>query len=233
MNEALSPSHDRARKRDRRVGLFIISVAFVAALCISWMAKEASRPETSEPPGPPTTTGVVGYPAEVDPIKTLPAARKLTERTILRGIDATGVKSDGTVDLSEGPGRVRYTFQSPPGQGPQPPHDPDSLPLRRYCGQQVVELRHEGLSADPDVARTSCRRVHVDALPDPRCTMRDVWRHALSEGAPKERMAHIEYYRARGGPAWRFDLPGTPYHFVLYGDCGRELHGADTVKVTP
>lgn len=232
MSDAQPPA-DPARKRDRRIGLFIISVTFVAALCISWMAKEASRPETSPPPGPPTTAGVIGYPSSVDPIKTLPAARKLTLRTMLRGIDATGVKSDGTVDLGEGPGSVRYTFQSPPGKGPQPPHDPNTVPRRRYCGRQVVELRHEGLAADPDVAGYSCPTSPVDALPDPRCDMRDVWRRAIAKGAPKDRLAHIEYYRARGGPAWRFDLPGTSYHFVLYGDCGRELHGDDTITVTP
>lgn len=233
MSDPQIPSADPARKRDRRVGLFIISVTFAAALCISWMAKEASRPETSPPPGPPTTTGIVGYPSHVDPIKTLPDARKLTERSILRGIDATGVKSDGTVDLGEGPGGVRYTFQSPPGQGPQPPHDPDTLPRRRYCGRQVVELRHEGLAADSDVASYPCRNSAPDALPDPRCDMRRVWQHALAEGAPKDRLAHIEYYRARAGPAWRFDLPGTKFHFVLYGDCGRELHGLDTTTITP
>ena len=128
-----------------------------------------------------------------------------------------------TVDLSEGPGRVRYLFQSAPGQGPQPPRATGTLARRLYCGKQNVHLRKEGLVADPDISDYPCPARHTDALPDPRCGPRDVWRRALSKGAQSDRLARIEYYRARVGPAWRFELPGTPYRFSLYGDCGRQL----------
>jgi hypothetical protein len=40
-------------------------------------------------------------------------------------------------------------------------------------------------------------------------------------------MARIEYYRSRVGPAWKFELPGTPHKYSLYGDCGRELSEAE------
>jgi hypothetical protein len=222
-----------ARRRDRTIGLLIVAVAFAGALCISWWAKVQSRPETSDPPGPPTTEGIVGFPERVDAVKTLPAARKLTKRDLLRGFVLEGVKSDGSVDLSEGPGRVRYSFQSSPGKGPQPAREPGTLPRKHYCGKQNVNLRREGMVADPDVAEYPCSPVHTEHLQDPRCGAREVWQKAIEKGAPRDRMARIEYYRARGGPAWRFELPGTEHRFSLYGDCSQELDPNDAFGSVP
>jgi len=213
----------RARRKDRTLGLLIVAVTFLAALSLSWWAKLESRPEVSEPPGPPTTKGLVGYPTAVDPVQALGVARRITKRSVLRGFVAEGVASDGTVDLSEGPGRVRYSFQSSPGEGPQPPREPGTLARRLYCGKQNVHLRKEGMVADPDIPDYPCPARPADALPEPRCGTQDVWRHAVERGARADRLARIEYYRARVGPAWRFDLPGTPHRFSLYGDCGRRL----------
>jgi hypothetical protein len=224
---------DVARKRDRARGLVILIFSFALGLALSLWAKRQSRPELAAPPGPPTTTGIVGFPSSVDVIKTLAGARAVTRRTLLRGIWAEGVKSDGTVDLGEGPGRARYTFQSLEGQGPQPPHDPGTLPRRHYCGKQTVHLRHEGLVADPDVTDFPCPGQITDPLPEPRCGFADVWRHALAQGAPKNRLARIEYYRSHAGPAWRFEIPGSPQRFSLYGDCGRQLDESEAVTISP
>jgi len=146
---------------------------------------------------------------------------------------AEGVRSDGTVDLSEGPGRVRYSFQSPAGHGPQPPREPGTLARRHYCGKQSVFLRKEGLVAEADQADYPCPPQHFDALAEPRCGPREVWARAKERGAQKDRLARIEYYRARAGPAWRFELPGTPHRFSLYGDCGQELDPADALGSVP
>jgi hypothetical protein len=231
--EPVAADVQAARRRDKLLGLCLIMAAFVVALGISWWAKVASRPERSEPPGPPTTEGIVGYPEAVRPVATLAAVRKLTKRRLLRGMVAEGVQSSGTVDVSEGPGRVRYTFQSPPGEGPQPPREPGTLPRRPYCGKQTVHLRKEGLVADPDIAAYPCSPVHADPLPEPRCSLRDVWVRALGHGAQPGRLARIEYYRAQAGPAWRFEIPGTPYRFSLYGDCGRELDASEAIGAVP
>src|SRR5262245_5011220 len=93
-----------ARERDKRHGLVIVLSAFVIGIGISAWAKHASRPETSEPPGPPVTEGVIGFPDRVDVVKTFAAARDMTKRTLFRGFTAEGVRSDGTIDVSEGPG---------------------------------------------------------------------------------------------------------------------------------
>ena len=229
-----APELAQGRKRDRVIGLLIIAVAFLVALGISWWAKIESRPETSEPPGPPTTEGIAGYPEAVDPVKTLLAARRLTKRVLLRGFVADGVRSDGTVDVSEGPGRVRYAFQSPQGHGPQPAREPGTLPKRHYCGKQTVHLRREGLVADPDVPEHPCPAPGTDHLPEePSCGPKELWQHALTRGAQKNQLARVEYYRSRVGPAWRFELPGTPHRFSMYGDCGQELDAGDAYGGVP
>jgi hypothetical protein len=220
-------AHVLARERDKRLGLVIVLIAFVIAIAISAWAKHASRPETSEPPGPPVTAGVVGFPDRVDVLKTFPAARALTKRTLFRGFVAEGVRSDGMIDVSEGPGRARFVFQSPPGLGPQPEREPRTLPRRQYCGKQEVKLRHEGLVLDNDKPDAACSTRYPEPLPDPQCSLAEIWRYALSRAMPGDRLARIEYYRARQGPAYRFQIP-EGNGFVLAGDCKRELFGAGT-----
>ena len=55
----------------------------------------------------------------------------------------------------------------------------------------------------------------------------------LRRHVPGNLRANVEYFRSSAGPAWRFDVPGTAHHFVLYGDCERELTGGDTVGSVP
>src|SRR5882724_9595229 len=167
-----SPLADSKRGRDRMLGLVVVATAFMVCLALSLWAKEKSRPETSEPPGPPTTQGIVGYPNAVDAVLTLSSARKLTKRPALRGIVLDGVQSDGTIDVSEGPGRVRYTFQSEAGQGAQPAREPGTLPKRITCGKQNVVLRKEGLVAEADQADYPCAAGAIEALPEPQRTLR-------------------------------------------------------------
>jgi hypothetical protein len=213
--------------------LVIVAIAFALCLALSIWAKEKSRPETSEPPGPPTVVGIVGFPNQVDAVATLSAARKLSKRPNLRGIVLDGVQSDGLLDLAEGPGRVRYSFQSPAGHGAQPPREPGTLAKRLTCGKQNVLLRKEGLVAEPDGADFPCPPGGVEPLPEPQCTARDIWRLAKKRKMPKDRLAHIEYYRSKAGPAWRFEITGTPHHFSVYGDCKRELTTSEAHGTVP
>jgi hypothetical protein len=222
------PPKDVKRSRDRIFGLVLVAASFLLCLALSLWAKERSRPETSEPPGPPTVEGIVGFPSSVEAVATLNAARKLTKRPALRGIILDGVQSDGTIDVSEGPGRVRYTFQSPAGQGAQPPREPGTLPRRITCGKQSIVLRKEGLVAEPDQADYPCPAAGIEPLPEPQCSVKEIWRLARKRKVPRDRAAHIEYFRAKAGPAWRFEISGMAQHrFTVYGDCKRELLGAD------
>jgi hypothetical protein len=224
---------DPKRSLDRIIGLLIVAVSFALCVALSIWAKEKSRPETSEPPGPPTIDGVIGYPTNVDAVDSLPAARRLSKRPLLRGFVLDGVQSDGTINVTEGPGRVRYSFQSPAGHGPQPHREPGTLAKRVTCGRQNVVLRKEGLVAEPDLADYPCTGANAEPLPDPKCSAREIWRLAKKRRVPRDRLAHLEYFRSKAGPAWRFEITGTPHSFTMYGDCKRELTGADALGTVP
>ncbi|HKO53500.1 MAG TPA: hypothetical protein VJV79_37580 [Polyangiaceae bacterium] len=223
----------RVRQRDRLRGLVIVALTFVLCLLISAWAKRRSLPVLSAPPGPPSPVGVVGFPNAVDAVKTLARARQVSQRNLLRSISAEGVKSDGTVDVALPTGRIRYSFQSNAGEGPEPPRHPDTLARHPYCGRQTINVHKEGLVADADAADATCAPQATDPLPEPRCSLADIWALALTRGVPKERLAHIEYYRASAGPAWRFEAPHPRGRFSVYGDCKRELDAKEAVNIGP
>jgi hypothetical protein len=213
--------------------LVIVGLAFVLCLLLSVWAKRRSAPVFSAPPAPPSTAGIVGFPSSVAPTKVLARARELTPRNLLRSIAADNVRSDGTVDVSSSNGRVRYSFQSAPGEGPEPVREPGTLARHPSCGRQTVDVRRDGIVADPDAADAICAPHPIDPLPEPHCTFADVWARALARGVPKERVAHIEYYRSSAGPAYRFEAPHPRGRFSLYGDCQRELEPKDAVNIGP
>jgi len=219
------------RLRDRKAGLFIVGAAFVASLGISFWARIKAT-SGAEAPAPAITAGVVGFPSAVNAVASLDLARTLTPRKQLRGVNFTGAKSDGTVDVSKPGAQVRYTFTSNRGEGPQPPRPPGTMPKRQHCGRQMVLVKGEGMVAEHDRPDAPCIE-RGDSLPAPRCGPKEVWAYAIGKGAPADRLATIDYYRVQAGPAWKFDIPGTPHHYVLYGDCGRELAGAEAVGTPP
>jgi hypothetical protein len=221
------------RRADRLRGLIIVGLTFVLCLMISVWAKRRSMPVFSAPPAPPSTVGIAGFPKAVDATKTLARARQITQRNLLRSITAEGVKSDGTIDVSLPNGRLRYSFQSALGEGPEPVREPGTLARRPSCGRQNVDVRKDGIVAEPDAPDAICAPKPSDPLPEPHCSLADVWAHALARGVPKERFAHIEYYRSSAGPAYRFDAPHVRGRFSLYGDCQRELDGKEAVNVAP
>jgi hypothetical protein len=174
----------------------------------------------------------LNFPDAFDPMSALERARSLSVRNRLQGISLEGVKSDGTMDLRLPSKQVRFVFNSERGEGPQPPRPPGSRLRKTYCGRQDVTIDGNGIYALPDQPMTSCSKAH-DALPEPRCGLEAIWDHALAKGVPADASAHIEYYNAVAGPAWRFDVIGTKHSFVLYGDCERELTSSEAIGSVP
>lgn len=213
--------------RDRAVGLGVIAVSFVVALGISARAKEASMPVLASEPAPPSSTGIVGFPAAVKPLALADAARALTSREQLVGIAIAGVKADGTVDL-QAAAAARFAFRSPEGKGPQPNREYGELALKKYCGFQVVHLNGQGLGAAPDVSNADCKRA-IEALPPPTCTLEQLWELGKQQGADPQVPASIDYYRASSGPAWWFESGSTV--FAVDADCNRVLSDAERVAV--
>jgi hypothetical protein len=226
-------SNSAARRKDRVVGLTIVAVAFVISLFISLWAKKKSEPEQAPPLAPPTTERIEGWPSSVDPVKNLPRAREATRRLLLRCFVAEGVRSDGAVDLSGASNNIRYSFQSPQGHGPQPPREPGIVPRRDLCGRQSVRIRNTGLYADPDQPEVACSSAHGEPLPDPGCSLAEVWKKAIDRNVSPQALARIEYYRARSGPAFRFALLDDSNRFSLSADCEHELSGRDASGHVP
>ncbi len=220
-------------KRDRVAGFSIILVAFGAALVISWKASEAVKPNIAPPPAPPTNEGLAGYPGQVDPVLTLGTARELTQRQQLRRIVVSGVAPDGTVDLERPNAAIRYEFDSAQGEGPEAPRPAGTVRAMHYCGRQTVNVKREGIFADPDQPRAPCRANAGAPLPEPRCNLDRLWAMARDRGAPAAGHATVEYFRAHDGPAWRFALPEGKLSFTVFGDCERELRGKEARPVSP
>jgi hypothetical protein len=63
--------------------------------------------------------------------------------------------------------------------------------------------------------------------------LEQVWKFAAGKGAPQDAVAQIEYFNAKGGPAWRIEIPNTDHKYVLYGDCTQELQGKEAEGKIP
>ena len=230
---AAAAAQERRRRQDRLVGLGIVALTFGVSMLLSLWAKHASTPPTSEEPAPPTTVGLTGYPKKLDLLAALSLARELTKRPLLRGFVADGVSSKGVIDVRDKGSSVRFSFQSAPGQGAQPPREPGTLPTRTYCGRQNVLVKKDGIGAEPDVASFPCSSTPPTSLPDPRCRPEKLWALAKKKGVPTKSRARIEYFEARKGPAYRFSIPGTKHRFVVAEDCTRELKGKAALGNVP
>jgi hypothetical protein len=231
--DAEAPAGPRPLERDRVAGFSIIVAAFAAALVISWKASEAVKPNVAPEPAPATDEGLAGYPGQVDPVLTLGLARGLTERDQLRRIVVTGVAENGTVDLERPGAAIRYEFDSAQGEGPEPPRPAGTVRAVHFCGRQTVNVRKDGIYAEPDQPRAPCRVNAGAPLPEPRCDLGRLWAMARERGAPASGYAAVEYFRAHDGPAWRFSLPEAKISFVVFGDCEHELKGKAARPLVP
>lgn len=218
---AISP----ARRRDRLAGLIIICVAFAGCLALSLWAKEATTPKPAPPPAPPTKAGLSGFPDQVEPWDLVERARAMTVRDLFQGFVARGVTRAGTLDFTKKKTELRYSFQSAPGMGPQPPREGGTLPKRTYCGKQSVRVSQHGMGARPDVTDLPCPGRDPRELERPEnCSIEDVWEVAAKRRGRLPKQARIEYYRAQAGPAYRF--VGGKHRFVLSAkDCSTILEG--------
>lgn len=219
-----------SRLRDAALGLLILLVSFVGSMLFSLWARDEAIAPPAPAPGP-ATTALPGFPGAVDPFEVLPYARELTVRRLFQGFVATGVGEDGTLDFSK-QANLRFSFQSPPGRGPQPQRAGGTLPARTFCGRQMVVVDEKGMRAKEDKPSISC------SLSDPRelpgfvgCGLDDIWSLARKHKFRRGHDARIEYYRSKAGPAFRFvgrDKKGKTGSLVVSArDCRTLISGKD------
>jgi hypothetical protein len=205
-------------------GIFLgIAACILAVGIFIFDNTSSSQPAPSE-----GVSQVPGAPSAADPVALLPAARdKSLIRHSLISIEARYVGSNGLVDLNAKgyQGSVTYTFGGTP---PAPPPDP-SLPLGApqpsppMPRQARVTLDLSGMRAEPVLFGFS-----GVAVPDPKCSLADVWKAAREAGAPEGAVAIVTYKRdplsplslfgrrdlaaaaeADSGVAWFFRIEGT------------------------
>jgi hypothetical protein len=205
--------------RDRAVGLGLIAVSFVVALAISARSKEASMPVLATEPLAPSVAGIAGFPSSIKPLSLIAAAAELTPREQLVGVAISGAKPDGTIDV-QATAHARFVFRSPEGQGPEPAREYGELSLKKYCGFQLVHLNNAGLGAAADVSNADCKRA-IEVLPQPSCSVEQLWELGKQKGADPHVTATIEYYRAASGPAWWFESGAVS--FAVGADCTKVL----------
>ncbi len=207
------------------MGLAIIVLAFGGCMALSVWGMRVSTPRPAPPPLPASQEDLDGFPQHVRPFNLLERARSLTVRPRFRGFEATGVKQDGSIDLSKKGSSVRFAFQSPQGRGPQPAREPGTLPQRRYCGSQSVVVDKKGISASEDRAKVSCGSNDIDDLEVPeRCSLHQVWKLAKKRKFKGKGTAKIEFYQSHSGPAYRFTKDKRSF-VVSAEDCKKELKG--------
>jgi hypothetical protein len=228
-----TPFTPQERRRDMMVGLLIIIVAFGGCMALSLWGMSRSTPSLAPEPKPPSLERLPGYPDEVDPLALIDRARGLSVRTKFRGFVATGVDSEGTVDLNTKGHSIRFSFQDPSGIGHQPPREGGTLPLRRYCGLQSVYLMKKGIYADVDQPERACPHNTPENLPIPKkCSLKDIWDIAEKRRIPASGTARVEFYDSFDGPAFRFKK--DKHEFVVSADdCKRILSGRAGRGIVP
>ena len=172
----------------------VVAAGLVGALAFAvWPArsKGESAPAAAKVanagcgPGFTCVTNELPDPAHADLITTLSHARQLAlgadKRASLTGITAADVK-DGVVDLTAGRA-ISYQFMYPEGT-------------------ISVGVRHK-----QSIVGKGSINPFVTALPDPKCSVKDVWRAAVGGGAPATSAVTFSYFGEAGGTYWNVMAP--------------------------
>jgi hypothetical protein len=205
------------------VGVYAIGAVFFAAIVLLVLRSSPSR----SPDPAAALAQIPGAPHAVDPVALIPMARQkaLVPKSLV-SIEARYVGSNGLVDLDAKGymGSISYTFGETP---PEPPPDPSipvgaPQPSRPMPTQARVRLDRAGLQEEPVLIGFSSA-----AVPDPKCSLADVWKAAREAGAPEGAVAVVTYKRdpilpirllgrrdaasfaKDSGAAWLFVIEGT------------------------
>lgn len=185
--------------------LFLMGVAaFVAG--IIWVSTKLG-------PQPPESIAVPGDATHFDPITAFDEVQKFAgEGAMLLSMDATYVRSDGTLDLTAEAYRptVTYAFvrqlAEPPTNAPpigaggsvndewfEPIEVELSRPGQGYTrrtGGGEISYVNQGMERDVE---TAVNRMSQEVIEAPQCSLAKLWESALAQDAPREAVAIIHY----------------------------------------
>ena len=199
------------------VTLCVLAVGFVPL--IWFVLHQASSP---------AVTPARSAPAKLDATALLPVARaKATAAGLaadgkLAKISAFYVGSDGLA--RSGPsfsGRIEYEFFA----APDPPVPSPSVPLGAPRAAPTMYQHFTVAFNEGDEGRVEQTLVPIlfqEAVPDPKCTLANVWAAAREAGAPPDAVAVIEYQQATvptpgkaRQPQWTFEIRTTAIKLTI------------------
>jgi hypothetical protein len=182
---------------------------------------------------------VPGDPSQFDPVGMFETIRsEAGEGLVLTRFEATGVRPDGRIDLTDKvvDGDVRYRFiraVEPPANQPPLGAGGSAEPVWKEETRVHVRRRgwhHTGTRTDADGGTVQTydrsRGLEVrtfdprpgapdDGLAPPACDLADLWRVAIERGAPQNAVATIDYYGGR----YNFSISGTDVRVGFDADC--------------
>ncbi|MBI5545735.1 MAG: hypothetical protein HY901_17745 [Deltaproteobacteria bacterium] len=170
------------------------------------------------------TAGVPGDPDRFDPIAAFPKVHDYAgEKAQLVSMVLLFVSSDGTMDLGATPQPAPtaiYTFvreaQDPKVSGSKYENVTIMVaePWRNVSygqGEEAISYLCRGM----DRTISHAGGIPTEAIPEPRCSLADLWKVALAHGAKQESLANVNY-----GPAGYLFTTQTPKVSLRFGaDC--------------
>ena len=186
----------------------------------------AARPDAgvtrivTKPKDPPPPKGSID-PSNFDPSKYVDralsrAVRHWSDATFVR-LDVSGVYPDGHADLTlDDSFSALYRFISPSRAGGDP-DQPIGVRNKNVTCVYYVNVDKSGVRAW-ELKGWSCDDYHP--IPVPKCSMKQIWRQAIKDGAPgKNAVASFGYWgAAKGSPRWHFSVDGH-YSGWIDDDC--------------
>jgi hypothetical protein len=225
---APTPEPAAARSSEASRAAWVVGAVVVVAAIAIYFASRGPAPAAVEP-----------VPDTYDPSAELARARAsaldagLPSNGTLVSIKIDYATSDGLIHVHDThyEARAELEFASPPA--PVIPPDP-SAPLgapRHDPGRSfdfdrsfvTVTLDHNGVTA---LKNAFGGAIGSDPIPDPHCTVAQVWSAAIAAGAPPSAVASLTYEQRFAGttlaraPRWHFTIRSTSFEYdVSEPDC--------------
>ncbi len=207
------------RTGDKWIGALIIALASLLSLAVAHWARSTVDDRKVNPTAKQLAARLPGWPHAVDPLRVLGDVRAASRLDGIRAISAAGVRPDGTVDLRR-TGYIRYTFQGTPrAKAASRATSPGSGASDLVCPRESVYVSKDGLIRRTQGVVRRCGAGAERTLPEPGCSLAELWDAAQKEGLRAEGVAEIEYFRSSEGPRWRFRPSSEPRALLLSADC--------------
>jgi hypothetical protein len=198
----------------------LVAAGIIGAVAIA----SGKRHAAFEMAGP--ASSIPGFPNAVDPSALVTMARneaRLGGDARLVGIRVTYVGSNGRVNLrGQGyDGRIAYSFIEVLKDQPAPSSSAPlgaPQPMKPSPRTSTVSVTSTGTSFEPMILIMT-----DEPVPDPQCTVEQVWAAAHAAGAPNEAIAVLSYGMKHvfdrssfvNKPRWDFSIEGTRFKYEI------------------